>query len=84
MAGNAHAGLHTMAANRTTIGGTMKPEIITAISIAVMVHICSTIWWASAMNTKVQMNEHDILRLIHRVDKLDEDMGEWQLKQLGE
>lgn len=59
----------------------MKAEIIITTSIALMVHICSTIWWASKIDAKVKMNEHDVLRIIYRMDRMEQEFGEWQLKK---
>lgn len=62
----------------------MKTELTVTIALALIFHVCTTIWWASNIDARVKMNEHDVLRLIHRVDKLDQEMDKWMLKNMGD
>ena len=60
----------------------MKTELTITIALSLMVHIWSSIWWASGTHHKLQECENDINRLIQRVDRVDQEIDSWILKNL--
>ena len=52
-------------------GDNIVSGIPTAILVALVIQIGGTIWWAAAMNTRLDINDRVITALLARIERLE-------------